>query len=564
MRRALVIAHRESFLHFEENDIRLLQELGYEVHIAANPANVINLLEMKGICKHEVPFERSPYRKENIVAYRELCRLMEEYSFQLIHCHTPVGGVLGRMAGHKYNVTTVYTAHGFHFFKGAPLKNWLLYYPVEKFCSYMTDVLITINKEDYALAQKKMYAKSVVYIPGVGVDLNKFSVGISSREQKREELGIPKDAFLLLSVGELSARKNHQIVIKALAELKKEDIYYCIAGTGNAREQYQSLIQEGNMEKNILLLVNRTDISELCAASDCFVHPSVREGLGIAPLEGMACGLPLISSCVNGIKDYTEDGVSGCCVKPLDQEAMKSAIFKMYSDENFRKKCGENNLKTVQNFSIEKSAEIMRKLYENIGGGRIKNLTNMLQRKMIRKEMGCSEKDILLLSVGELSKRKNHQIVIKALAELKKEDIYYCIAGQGAEEEHLKELIVKNNLQKNVKLLGFRSDISELLKAADFFILPSLQEGLSVALMEAMASGLPVVCSQIRGNVDLIDERGGRCFDPYSTEDCREAIESLLEKDLKEFGNHNAERIKEFGIENVGKEMRRIYEMLRF
>lgn len=166
--------------------------------------------------------------------------------------------------------------------------------------------------------------QTVEKIPGVGVDVSRFKDCNVTKAEKRKELGIPENAFVLLSVGELSSRKNHQVVIKALGEIEDSSIYYVIAGQGEDYENYKRLADDVGIGNRLILLGARTDVDELCVAADVFVHPSVREGLGIAPLEGMAAGLPLISSYVNGIKDYTEDGVSGVCVQnPLDVDEMK-------------------------------------------------------------------------------------------------------------------------------------------------------------------------------------------------------------------------------------------------
>ena len=372
MKKALFVATVGSFLGFERNDIKILQNMGCEVHIAANIS--LSDFQADGIICHQVDFARTPWAKTNLNAYKQLKKLFNETHFDIVHCHTPMGGVLGRLVAKKYrkaDTKVIYTAHGFHFFKGAPLKNWLLYYPVEWLCAFWTDELITINKEDYARAQKHMHAKHVTYIPGVGVDLNKFSPKSpdeNAKKNKLHELGIDDDKFILLSVGELQSRKNHIVVINALSELKIPKIVYLIAGAGELHDHYQEIIDKNGMSDNIKLLGYRTNISELCEIADCFVHPSVREGLGIAPLEAMACGLPLISADINGIKDYTEDGVTGCCVNPHSIEEMKNAILEMYEDKAFRDECGKNNVRAVKAFSIENTGNIMRNLYVQISG----------------------------------------------------------------------------------------------------------------------------------------------------------------------------------------------------
>jgi len=227
----------------------------------------------------------------------------------------------------------------------------------------MTDVLITINKEDYERAKKHLHAKKTEYIPGVGVDVEKFAVCSVNKKAKCHELGIPDDKFILLSSAEQKKKKNHRLVIDAIGKMQNQDIYYLIAGQGILREEYEQRIENYGLKKNIILLGYRTDIDELCEIADCFVHPSVREGLGIAPLEAMASGLPLISANVNGMKDYTDNGISGYCIDPYSKEEMIKAICKMFDDRVFREKCGSNNIRIVQKFSRDKVNKIMNTIY---------------------------------------------------------------------------------------------------------------------------------------------------------------------------------------------------------
>ena len=378
MKKAIIIATMADFIaSFELGDINLLRMSGYSIYCATNYSSLSDQMKKKklseaGVIPIQIDFARTPWSKTNMKAYKQLKKLFSESHFDLVHCHTPMGGVLGRLVAKKYRKTgtkVIYTAHGFHFFKGAPLKNWLLYYPVEWLCAFWTDELITINKEDYARAQKHMHAKHVTYIPGVGVDLKKFSPKLldeNAKKNKFDELGIEDDKFVLLSVGELQSRKNHIVVIDALSKLKNPDIVYLIAGDGELHDHYREIIDKNGMSDSIKLLGYRTDISELCEIADCFVHPSVREGLGIAPLEAMACGLPLISADINGIKDYTGDGVTGCCVNPHSVEEMKNAILKMYEDKAFRDECGKNNVQAVKVFSIENTCAIMKRVYKEV------------------------------------------------------------------------------------------------------------------------------------------------------------------------------------------------------
>ena len=380
-KKVLMLASVASMIdQFNMSNIDILLKIGYDVDVACNfgygstcsDEKIVELkakLKEKGIRCFQIDFTRSVMNLfQDGKAYKQVRKLVENNKYDLIHCHSPIGGVIGRIVAHETNTKVIYTAHGFHFYEGGPKKNWFIYYPIEKALSKWTDVLITINKEDYNRAKKKFFAKETRYIPGVGVDVEKFEMGLKNKQQnkkmKRAELGVSDNDFVLLSVGELQDRKNQRVVIEALHMLNNPNIYYWAVGKGELFPEYLEMIKKYGLEKNVFLLGFRTDIMELCNAADCFVHPSVREGLGIAPLEAMAGGLPLISSYVNGIKDYTENEVSGCCIiDPLSVTEMKKAIEKMYQDVEFRNRCGINNLETVKKFDIKNTNNIMQDIY---------------------------------------------------------------------------------------------------------------------------------------------------------------------------------------------------------
>ncbi|MEG1887034.1 MAG: glycosyltransferase, partial [Oscillospiraceae bacterium] len=134
----------------------------------------------------------------------------------------------------------------------------------------------------------------------------------------------------------------------------------------------------------------------------------------------------------------------------------------------------------------------------------------------------------LILSVGELNNNKNHSVVLKAISEIPDSNIYYMVCGDGENRESLKSLASELKMENRLVLTGFRYDIKEIYRIADVFAFPSYQEGLSVSLMEAMAAGLPIVCSKIRGNVDLIEEgNGGFLLEPTDVNGFKNAIEKL-------------------------------------
>ena len=311
-KKAMIIATVYSFVsHFEKNDIQILQELGYEVVVASNFEGYKGELEELNVEKLDIPFTRSPISLKNIKAFFKLNKYLKENKVSLIHCHTPVGGVAGRIIGKLNKIPRIiYTAHGFHFFDGAPKINWIIYYPIEKLLSKFTDILITINKEDYERA-KTFYAKKVEYIPGVGIDVEKIQNIKVDKEQKRKELGLSMENIVLLSVGELNDNKNHIIPIRALAKLNNKNIKYLIAGRGPLESYLKEEIKKLGLENQVKLLGYRKDIYELNKISDIFVFPSKREGLSVALMEAMVCQLLIACSNIRGNRDLIEKYKNG-------------------------------------------------------------------------------------------------------------------------------------------------------------------------------------------------------------------------------------------------------------
>ena len=354
---------------FFKPHIEMLFDNGNQVDIACNFDGLDpDELYVKLGCKfHQIDFSRSPLSPGNMKAYSQLKRVIRDGGYDVVHCHTPNAAVITRLVCRKFRkkdgLKVFYTAHGFHFYKGAPKLNWMIFYPIEKFCSRYTDKLITINKEDYELAKTKFQAKEVHYIPGVGIDLSKFENLAVDRKAKREEIGVPENAFLLFSVGELNENKNHQVIIKAMAQLKNPEIHYAIAGVGNQKDYLLKLANDLDLADKVHLLGFRNDVLELNLASDVFCFPSLREGLGLSSIEAMACGLPIITSNVHGINDYSEDGVTGYKCAPNDVKGFVGAIKKLIGDRNLRKDMAEHNTHFISMYNIGSVVSLIEKLY---------------------------------------------------------------------------------------------------------------------------------------------------------------------------------------------------------
>lgn len=323
--------------------------------------------EQYGIKICHVGLSRSPYSFSNIKAYKQMCQLIRENRIDYIHCNTPVGGVLGRLAGKKCKVKKIiYQAHGFHFYKGAPKKNWIVFYTIEKFLARYTDAIITMNSEDYAAAnQFKLKNNGKVYnVHGVGIDLAEYDGIQRFREEKRRELGFYDDDILLISMGDLIVRKNYGVAIEAIAKCRDTKLHYLICGQGEELDNLKSLAKQLNIENQIHFLGFRTDIKELLAAADIFLFTTLQEGMPRSMMEAMAAGLPCIASRIRGNVDLLDDNKGGFLCDPTDIDQFVSAIKKC--NVNTCHTFGEHNLNAIKQYDIHVVEEEIRKIYEEV------------------------------------------------------------------------------------------------------------------------------------------------------------------------------------------------------
>lgn len=380
------------FPQFEMNDISLLKEMGYEVHCAADftvPISEKRKAEIRqsGIITHQIDFTRKPLKViQNYRSYCQLNELIKKENFEFIHCHTPVAGAIARLSAHHCGLDKViYTAHGFHFYKGGPLKNWLIFYTAEKFLSRYTKVQITINHEDYEIAKRKFHAKSVRYVPGVGIELYEgnaeneeykddeeklFSLdkkhNITEIKEKREMLGVTDKEYMVVSVGELINRKNHLMIINAIAECKELPLQYFILGRGTNEEIYRETVKKLDLNKKVHLLGYRDDVKEIDRAADLFVFPSFQEGLPLALMEAIRENTPVIASDIRGNRELVPDKER--LFNPSDPrdfiDCLKKALKQL--DEDGMQRDVIDNVENLRKFSVEAVTEKMREIYESI------------------------------------------------------------------------------------------------------------------------------------------------------------------------------------------------------
>lgn len=380
MKKALIVTHVSGFVpQFEMNNVRLLQEMGYEIHYASNFQNVHygtdnRRLDGTGIVRHQVDFSRSPLKiRSNLLAYKQLRKLLKDIRFDLIHCHTPVASVITRLAAGKYRkkgTRVMYTTHGFHFYKGAPWKYWMFFYPIERFAAHMTDTLITINEEDFRAAKTFRLAKRdgkrgcVYCIDGVGIDSGIYESAQAIREEKRRELGVGTQDFVLVSVGELNRNKNHEVVIEALGIRKELPVYYLICGSGPEKETLSERVENLGLTDRVRFMGFREDVPEILAAADGMAFPTKREGLGLVAVEALMSGLPVIAADNRGTREYMKDGVNGYVVYRNTPEDMAKAIEKLYklSEEEYRS-MRENCRKSAERFGSGSVSRKMEAIY---------------------------------------------------------------------------------------------------------------------------------------------------------------------------------------------------------
>ena len=359
MSKILLTATNAMIFHFLVPHIEKLLEMGHYVEIASTALEgyddlLRNRIKKKPVKISYILLNRSPFSLSNYKGIIDLKRIIDNDSFDLIWTNEPVMSIATRLAARsarKKGTKVVYMVHGFHFFDGSSKGSWLIFYPIERIMAKFADYLITINKEDFNRG-KSFGFKDVFYVHGVGLDTKRFREASVDRSLKRKEIGIPNNVIMLLSVGELGTRKNHEVVIRALGELKDKDIHYAICGEGVLEDYLKNLCKELGIAENVHFLGYHRDIPEICKAADIYVFPSQREGLGIGALEGMASGLPLISSYVNGIRDYTEDGVTGYTIQPHNIEGYVMAIRKLADNTGDRARFGSHNMIAAQKFDV--------------------------------------------------------------------------------------------------------------------------------------------------------------------------------------------------------------------
>lgn len=377
-KRALMFASVASMVDlFNRDNIAILEELGYEVTIACNfnEGSVYSHKQAKAYMKElkrdgydiiNVPVPRSLYDIKGMLGtYFKLLNDMKNKHYDIVHCQSPIGGVLCRLAARHFRSSgtkVLYYAHGFHFWKGAPRKNWLIYYNIEKYCSRFTDCLITLNKEDYKRA-KREFSSRVEFVPGVGLDIDEIDHVSVDKKKKCEELGIPSDKKIVLSVCELSERKNCLTAIRAFIQAGRDDSIMLLCGIGAQEKMLKKYVIEHNARGRVFFAGFRNDIIEIFKMSDVFIFTSRQEGLPVALMQAMASGLPALCSRIRGNKDLIKNGRGGYMYEPWDTKGYIEGLELLLDNGAERIKMGSYNRRHLQKYDIDSVNDIMRKIY---------------------------------------------------------------------------------------------------------------------------------------------------------------------------------------------------------
>ena len=398
MKKILFVATVDSHIrHFHIPYLKYFKDQGYEVHVATSDDEH----EKFDYCdnKHKIDFMRSPFKKDNIKAYKEMLELLENEKFNIIHCHTPTASVITRLAVRKLrkgvmrslysskDMQVIYTAHGFHFFKGAPLKYWAIFYNIEKWLSKYTDKLITINSQDFEYA-KKFKAKKVYKIDGVGVDASKFNFNMTDKEKAsiREELSyitpdfdLKEDDTIITYVAEFIDRKNQDMIIDIMKniiwnskaeesdtkeQISPNNIKLLLVGTGVNRTKYENKIKDYGLEKNILITGYRNDVPKILKISDIAISCSKHEGLPFNLVEAQMCGLPIVATDCRGNDEVVEENQTGYLISDFNKEKFENKLLKLCNSKSMRERMGKNALNNSKKYKLSRIIDEMKKIYE--------------------------------------------------------------------------------------------------------------------------------------------------------------------------------------------------------
>lgn len=370
MKRVLFVTNHPGFSKFNKPYMEWFKQQGWTVDNASPGAGVGPVDN-----QYDIPIHRSPFSLDNVKAIFQLRKIINENNYDLIHCHTEMGGLCARLASvgaRRRGTKVIYTSHNYPFYKGSSFISWLVFYTIEKCLCPLTDAVVAINDEDYQLMiHHKMALGKAYKIDGVGVDLKRFSpVDVGKKMDLRKDFGIGTDEFVILYTAQFIPRKNHKMLINAIPELLESipNLKVVFAGSGVLFDECKHLTTELGIEKHFLFLGERSDIDTICRIADIHVSTSKLEGQGINNIEAMACGCPLVVSNVRGHKDVCKNKKNGFLFDLDKPQEMKKYIVMLYKDKDLYNIISEYNKADANKYSVKREVEAMANIYNEVLG----------------------------------------------------------------------------------------------------------------------------------------------------------------------------------------------------
>ncbi len=569
---------RKHIMVFHIPYLKSLKEQGWETFVAAK-----NDYETPSDCVipycdvyYNVPFERSPISLKNLKAFWILKTIIDQNNFDVIHCHTPVGGVIARLASlksRKKGTKVIYTAHGFHFYKGGPLINWILYYPIERFLARKTDILITINKEDYRIA-KKFKAQEIQYMSGVGIDISIFKRYKASYSERLNNLGINQNDFVILFCEDKNCSDYFERFLTSFYKLSQtnslKNVKCFFFGLKKTFLKFQTIIFDYNLEEYIHYNDNKMDFYAIAKHSNVLVLSSLESFFNLETIAAMGCGIPTLLYSFDLNKEKTFFNPMYNFILRSNPSEIISIIARIkdnlflrnlysYIDKQVIKHSNLSSYISQYCNNMNNNSHLISSLLQNDSANVFHESLNMaakLYEYKIKNNIPFSM--TILLSVGEINNNKNHKLIIDALVDLP--DCFFILCGKGPSMDQLNQYAKSLGVENRFRMVGFRKDVLFFYGIADIFVFPSFREGLPVALMEAMASELPCVASINRGTKELLFN-SKYVHEPSDSKKLIEIIKDIQNNAPIDEISNNLETLKSFDITNTLEQFNKIYSL---
>lgn len=346
--------------------LKYFKDIGYEVHTASDDDRKLDNVDKS----FKLSIQRTPYSLKNIKAIFELRKILKNNHYDIIHTHTPMGAVVTRIAAifaRKKGMKVIYTAHGFHFFKGCPFINYILYYPIEKILSKYTDMIITVNLEDYDFA-KKHFKTDIRYIPGVGFNEEKFKYRLNKKEQIqfRKDIGLENNDYVITYVAEISKRKRQDYLLKVIARMDITDEKFLFIGDHSNNKRIVRKIKKYNLSNIVKVISFNDDISKYLDISDLIISVSKQEGLPLNIMEAMYKEKTIVVTNCRGNRDLIQSDINGVVIDLDNKQQLIDTITYLKNNNCVSKKYAVMNRKIVKDYSINQILPKMIKIYKEL------------------------------------------------------------------------------------------------------------------------------------------------------------------------------------------------------